>query len=213
MSAFVEHGWAMVATDYDRMGADGDFPYSIGRGEAYSVLDSVRAAREAPGVQLAEQTVVWGHSQGGHAALWAGQLASSYAPDAGVAGTAALSPTADPLGLAEVVTANPGIPGASLGVAFVADAYARTYDVALDTLVAPSARTIVREAASRCTSQAGTLFTILAGLAIASDQPNPARAAQQGTAGRPTLRERADRAVVRIPAPAGGARCPGTTAA
>lgn len=171
MSAFAEHGWAMVATDYSGMGADGDFPYLIGPGEAYSVLDSVRAAREVPGVQLAEQTVVWGHSQGGHAALWAGQLASSYAPDAGVVGTAALSPAADPLGLAEVVTEDPGVPGASLGTAFVADAYARTYDVALDTLVAPSARTIVREAASRCTSQAGTLFTILAGLAIARDQP------------------------------------------
>ena len=39
------------------------------------------------------------------------------------------------------------------------------------SFVAPSARTIVREAASRCTSQAGTLFTILGGLAIAHDQP------------------------------------------
>jgi uncharacterized membrane protein HdeD (DUF308 family)/alpha-beta hydrolase superfamily lysophospholipase len=171
MDALAERGWAMVATDYTGMGAEGRFPYLIGAGEAYSVLDSVRAARQVPGVRLGDQTVVWGHSQGGHAALWAGQLASSYAPDVGVVGTAALSPAADPLGMAEVVTANPGVPGASLGIAFVADAYTRTYGVALESLVAPSARTIVREAASRCTSEAGTLFTILAGLAIARDQP------------------------------------------
>ncbi|GGO77389.1 hypothetical protein GCM10012276_32370 [Nocardioides deserti] len=171
MDALAERGWAMVATDYTGMGAEGEFPYLVGAGEAYSVLDSVRAAREVPGVRLADQSILWGHSQGGHAALWAGQLASSYAPDAGVVGTAALSPAADPLGLAEVVTANPGVPGASLGIAFVADAYTRTYGVALDALVAPSALTIVREAASRCTGEGGTLFTILGGLAIARDQP------------------------------------------
>lgn len=170
MAAFAERGWAMVATDYTGMGAEGRFPYLIGAGEAYSVLDSVRAAREVPGVRLSEETVVWGHSQGGHAALWAGQLASSYAPDAGVVGTAALSPAADPLSLARVVTENPEAVGASLGVAFVADAYTRTYGVALDELVVPSAQTIVREAASRCTGEAGTLVTVLGGLAIARDQ-------------------------------------------
>ena len=171
MGAFAQRGWAMVATDYTGMGAEGEFPYLIGAGEAYSVLDSVRAARQVPGVQLADQTVVWGHSQGGHAALWAGQLAAPYAPDVKVLGTAALSPAADPVGLAEAVTAHPGVPGASLGVAFVVDAYTRTYNLPLDAVVAPSAQTIVREAASRCTGQAGTLFTILGGLAIAHDQP------------------------------------------
>lgn len=89
-----------------------------------------------------------------------------------VVGTAALSPASDPEALAETVLAHPDALGASLAVAFVADAYTRYYDdLELDRVVAPSARTIVREAAARCTGQGGTLVTVLAGLAIARDQP------------------------------------------
>lgn len=169
--ALAERGWAMVATDYTGMGTQGRFPYLVGTGEGHSVLDSARAARQVPGVRLADETVVWGHSQGGHAALWAGQLASSYAPDLDVVGTAALSPAADPLALAQVVHDNPGA-GTALAVSFVATAYAQTYpDIDLDEVVAPSARTIVREAATRCTSEASTLLTVLTGLAVARDQP------------------------------------------
>ncbi|MGZ4476828.1 MAG: lipase family protein [Nocardioides sp.] len=172
MDALARHGWAMVATDYTGMGAAGTFPYLVGKGEGYSVLDSVRAANQVPGVHLAARTVIWGHSQGGHAALWAGQLAPSYAPDLDVVGTAALSPAADPRSMAEAVVAHPDRLGASLAISFVAASYARTYpDVDLDRIVTPSARVLVREAASRCTGETGTLATILSGLAIARDQP------------------------------------------
>lgn len=166
-----DRGWAVVATDYTGMGTDGRFPYLIGTGEGHSVLDSARAARQVPGAHLDQRTVVWGHSQGGHAALWAGQLAPRYAPDLQVLGTAALSPAASPLAMAEVVTAPPGA-GTSLAVAFVATAYSRTYDdIVLDDVVAPPARPLVREAATRCTSQSSTLLTVLAGLAVSRDQP------------------------------------------
>ena len=172
MDALARNGWAMVATDYTGMGAEGTFPYLIGQGEGRSVLDAVRAARQIPGVNLTSETVVWGHSQGGHAALWTGQIASSYAPEVKVLGTAALSPASDPLGMAEAVAAHPDRPGASLAIAFVLDAYSRTYpDIVWSEVVAPSARTIVKEAAARCTSIGGTLITILTGLAIARDQP------------------------------------------
>lgn len=170
--SLARNGWAMVATDYPGMGTDGDFPYLIGEGEGRAVLDAARAARQVPEVLLADSTVIWGHSQGGHAALWAGQLAATYAPELDVVGTAALSPASNPEALAETVLAHPDALGASLAVAFVADAYTRYYDdLELDRVVAPSARTIVREAAARCTGQGGTLVTVLAGLAIASDQP------------------------------------------
>ncbi len=36
--------------------------------------------------------VIWGHSQGGHAALWAGQIASTWAPELHVLGTVAGAP-------------------------------------------------------------------------------------------------------------------------
>ena len=170
-AALAANGWALVATDYTGMGTQGRFPYLVGAGEAHSVLDSARAARQVPGVALDDRTVLWGHSQGGHAALWAGQLASSYAPDLDVRGTAALSPAASPLAMAQVVHENPGA-GTALAVSFVATAYALTYpDVDLDAVVVPSARTIVREAATRCTGEAGTLATVLTGLAVSRDQP------------------------------------------
>lgn len=172
MDSLARNGWAMVATDYPGMGTEGDFPYLIGQGQGRAVLDAARAARQVPDVAIADQTVIWGHSQGGHAALWAGELAGSYAPELDVVGTAALSPASNPEALAEGVLAHPDALGASLGVSYVVDAYTRYYDdLDFDKVVAPSADTIVREAAARCTSQAGTLVTALTGLAIASDQP------------------------------------------
>lgn len=178
-------GWAMVATDYPGMGAAGSFPYLIGQGEGRAVLDAARAARQVPGVSLARQTVIWGHSQGGHAALWAGQLAASYAPDLTIVGTAALSPASNPRAMAETVLDHPDSPGASLAVAFVVDSYARYYpDLTLDDVVTRAGRTIVREAASRCTGEGGTLVTILAGLSISRDQPLVNRSALDGPFGQ-----------------------------
>jgi hypothetical protein len=50
----------------------GVHPYLIGEGEVRTALDSVRAARQMVELTLDMRTVVWGHSQGGHAGLWAG---------------------------------------------------------------------------------------------------------------------------------------------
>ncbi|WP_232821766.1 lipase family protein [Desertihabitans aurantiacus] len=184
MDSLARNGWGMVATDYTGQGTEGDFPYLIGQGEARSVLDAVRAAHQVDDVDLAPQTVVWGHSQGGHAALWAGQLAPTYAPDLDVLGTAALSAASDPLALAEVVTSHPGALGASLGISFVLTAYSRTYpDVSLDDAT-PAARALVREAAARCTSEPGTLVTVLTGVAVSRDVPILAGDPSAGAIGR-----------------------------
>lgn len=178
-------GWAFVSTDYPGMGAEGPAPYLIGQGEGRAVLDAARAARQVEGIELTGQTAVWGHSQGGHGALWAGQLAPSYAPDLDVVGTAALSPASNPRAIADRVVAHPGKPGASLGIAFVALAYADYYaDLSLSDAAPEAARTLIREAASRCTSEGGTLVTILAGLSVARDTPLIRAGALEGTFGQ-----------------------------
>lgn len=185
MDALARNGWGMVATDYIGQGTEGDFPYLIGQGEGRSVLDAVRAAHQVPDLDLAPETVIWGHSQGGHAALWAGQLAPTYAPDVDVVGIAALSAASDPLALAQLVTSHPGALGASLGISFVLAAYARTYpDVSLADDVTPAARTLVEEAAARCTSEPGTLVTVLTGVAISRDTPILRRDPTTGAVGR-----------------------------
>lgn len=74
----IDAGWVVVASDYSGQGAEGDFPYLIGEGEGRSALDAVRAARQLEGLQLADEIAIWGHSQGGHAALWTAAIAESY---------------------------------------------------------------------------------------------------------------------------------------
>src|SRR5262249_22530873 len=84
-------GWVIVATDYSFAEKGGPLPYLIGEGEARAALDSVRAARQMPDLTLDERTVVWGHSQGGHSALWTGIVGPRYAPDVKIVGVAAIS--------------------------------------------------------------------------------------------------------------------------
>ncbi|WP_159502055.1 lipase family protein [Microbacterium sp. 18062] len=97
----IERGWAVVATDYPGQGTDGRYPYLIGQGEGRAALDGIRALQRIDDAHASNQAWLWGHSQGGHASLWAGQIADDYAPDVDVLGVAALSAARDPLALAE----------------------------------------------------------------------------------------------------------------
>ncbi len=161
------HGWAMVATDYVGLGTQGPHAYLVGDATARSVLDSIRAAHQLDGVALADETVVWGHSQGGAAALWTGVLASSYAPELAIDGVAALAPAAN---LPALVHSLDGITGGELFAAYVAEGYTRTYpDVAFDEYVRPAARTLVREMAQRCLEDPGVLVSVLSSLVL--DKP------------------------------------------
>lgn len=91
----MQRQWVIVATDYAGLGTAGTEAYLVGADEAHSVLDAVRAARQMRELTLSSDVVVWGHSQGGHAALWTGMLANTYAPELHVAGIAALAPATD----------------------------------------------------------------------------------------------------------------------
>jgi alpha-beta hydrolase superfamily lysophospholipase len=91
----IPRGYLIVATDYQGLGAPGVHPYLVGVSAARSVLDSVRAARELVGTDASNRYVVWGHSQGGHAALWTGELSHQYAPELKLEGVAAAAPASD----------------------------------------------------------------------------------------------------------------------
>jgi enterochelin esterase-like enzyme len=67
----------------------------IGEGVARAALDSVRAARQMAELTLDMRTAVWGHSQGGHAALWTGIVGPRYAPDVEIVGVAAVASAAN----------------------------------------------------------------------------------------------------------------------
>ena len=97
MSQLLNAGYAVAAADYPGMGVAGPNSYLIGTSEGNSVLDAVRAARNLPetGVGSNTDVLLWGHSQGGQAVLFAGQDAPSYAPELRVRGVAVAAPAAD----------------------------------------------------------------------------------------------------------------------
>jgi uncharacterized membrane protein HdeD (DUF308 family)/predicted esterase len=160
----LDHGWVVVATDYAGMGTGGVTPYLIGVGEADSTLDAVRAAHQMSQVSLSEQTVIWGHSQGGHSAIWSGIEAPTYASGLDVRGVAAISPATD---LAEMADAVQGKLGGSLASAYVISTYAKTYhDVGLTTYVRPGAQVQVAEAAKRCLSDPSLILTVITTLPV-----------------------------------------------
>lgn len=95
LGQMLEAGFVVVATDYPGLGTPGIHPYLIGESEARSVLDSVRAARNIPQAKAQDRFIVWGHSQGGHAALYTGLLAAGYTPELKLLGVAAAAPATE----------------------------------------------------------------------------------------------------------------------
>ena len=90
---FLERGMVFAATDYEGLGTPGRHPYIAGESEGRGVLDIVRAARAlGDRVGASDEVVVWGHSQGGHAALFANQIAPDWAPELHLVGTVAGAP-------------------------------------------------------------------------------------------------------------------------
>lgn len=88
-------GYVVAATDYEGLGAPGVHPYLVGESEGRSVLDAARAAARIEAAGAGAAVVAFGHSQGGHAALFAGALAPDYAPDLDLLGVATSAPAAE----------------------------------------------------------------------------------------------------------------------
>jgi acetyl esterase/lipase len=91
----VRRGYVVVAPDYPGLGSPGPHPYLIGTVTARSVLDAVRAAGGIAGAAAGRGFAVWGESQGGHAALWTGQLWSREGAGLRLLGVAAAAPPTD----------------------------------------------------------------------------------------------------------------------
>ena len=99
VSEMLARGWVVTATDYAGLGTPGRNGYLIAGDEGHDVINAVRAARALPGARASTRWVSWGHSQGGHAALAAGDMAASYAPELNLVAIAAAAPAADLQGL------------------------------------------------------------------------------------------------------------------
>jgi alpha-beta hydrolase superfamily lysophospholipase len=140
----LDRGYAVVATDYAGMGTEGPDSYLIGATEGNNVLDAVRAAQQIPEASAGTDVILWGHSQGGQAVLFAAQQAAAYAPELTVRAVAAAAPAAD---LPALLSAHlDDISGVTIG-SYAFSAYASVYGAGagatLESILTPQAIAIL----------------------------------------------------------------------
>lgn len=95
VSDMLSKGFVVVATDYYGLGTNGTMRYLIGQDEGRDVLNSVRAAQKFPNSHAGSKFALWGHSQGGHAVLFAANMAINYSPELHLVGVAAAAPAVE----------------------------------------------------------------------------------------------------------------------
>jgi len=107
VASYLSQGWTVTATDYPGLGTPGVHPYLVGDSEGRAVIDSVRAARNLNS-SLSTNWAVAGHSQGGQAALFAGEIADTYGVGLQLKGVVAIAPASN---LDIIAASIPGTPG------------------------------------------------------------------------------------------------------
>jgi alpha-beta hydrolase superfamily lysophospholipase len=160
LSQFLSDGFVVAETDYAGLGTPGIQPYLVGLSEARSVLDAARAARHLVGPQASNKVVLFGHSQGGHAVIFAGQEAKSYSPELHVVGLVSVAPVGS---LTDLVPATPpptsvaGQPYAVLAAIVWSEIYP---DIQLSKVLTPAGEALRPLVDERCI---GDLVTATAG--------------------------------------------------
>jgi dienelactone hydrolase len=91
LNSWLRAGYAIVRSDYEGLGTPGIHPFLVGKSSGRGMLDIVRAANQL-NPKISKRFVITGHSQGGHAALFAADQAASWTPDLKLKGTVAYAP-------------------------------------------------------------------------------------------------------------------------
>jgi pimeloyl-ACP methyl ester carboxylesterase len=143
----VENGYVIAATDYLGLGTPGPHPYLVGDSEARAVIDSVRAARSMPEAGTGNDFAVWGHSQGGQAALYTGIIQKSYAPELNLVGVAAAAPATE---LGALMNADIDTAGGRNLTAMTLWSWSRVYGAPIGNVLDPVALPVVDRLADEC---------------------------------------------------------------
>jgi acetyl esterase/lipase len=147
LEPYLDAGYAVVMPDYQGAGTTGPASNAVGIVEAHDVLDDVRAARNFPEASISSETFLWGHSQGGHAALFANAMAADYAPDVTFSATAVLAPAVDLRGIFTGILSSDKPITRSILALIVARAWTDTYPgQSLDDILTPQGRAVVETA-------------------------------------------------------------------
>ena len=149
---FLLEGYAVVAADYPGLGVPAASSYLLGIPEANSVLDAVRAAHAIDAARIGTDVILWGHSQGGQAVLFAAERADEYAPELTVRGVAVAAPAADLTELMsdDIVNVS-GVTIASYAIPAYEDAYSERYDAGeLAAILTPGGASATPQMAEMC---------------------------------------------------------------
>ncbi|HYG07063.1 MAG TPA: alpha/beta fold hydrolase [Stenotrophomonas sp.] len=147
LDGLLAQGDVVVATDYPGLGTAGTHPYLVGVSEGRAVLDSVRAARALLKSEASDRYALWGHSQGGHAALYAAELAKTYAPELHLRGVAVAAPAT---ALDILLRDDADSTGGRNITAMTLWSWSRLYDLSLDPVLQPQARKTMDTLAREC---------------------------------------------------------------
>jgi alpha-beta hydrolase superfamily lysophospholipase len=136
LRGLIEQGYVVASTDYPGLGADGPDSYLVGVSEGNSVIDAARAARTIPETGANGELLLWGHSQGGQAALFAAQSVAQYAPELTLKAVAVAAPATD---LGQLLDDDlDDISGVTIS-SYALTAYSEVYpQAALDTILTPA---------------------------------------------------------------------------
>ncbi|MEP6994606.1 MAG: alpha/beta fold hydrolase [Acidobacteriota bacterium] len=152
LPALMALDYVVAATDYAGLGTPGPHPYLIGDSEARAVLDSVRAAGHLAKTGAGARFIVWGHSQGGQAALFTGQIAKAYAPELALVGVAAIAPATS---LEQLLRDDIRERAGKLLAAYALWSWSQVFDAPLQTAVRPSAIPGIDRVARDCIETEG----------------------------------------------------------
>jgi pimeloyl-ACP methyl ester carboxylesterase len=154
LTHWLKAGYAIVRTDYQGLGTPGVHPDLNGDAEGRSVLDIVRAARKLDR-RIGKRIVIAGHSQGGHAALWAADLAPKYTPELKVRGTVAFAPAShigEQFALARSIN-TPGGGTTGLGSLIIRGADVADPALGIAGLLSPQASALYGQTLSKCSGE------------------------------------------------------------
>ncbi len=157
LEALLARGYVVTATDYPGLGTVGPHPYLVGISEGRAVLDLVRAARNLPGEKVGPRFAVWGHSQGGQAALFAGQLNASYSPELALVAVGAAAPATN---LAVLLQDDIHSLAGRVLVSYSVWSWSRVYETPIDSIVRPTEIKTVDEIATGCIQTYGETYSV-----------------------------------------------------
>jgi pimeloyl-ACP methyl ester carboxylesterase len=155
LQALIALDYVVTATDYPGLGTSEPHPYLVGESEARAVIDSVRAARALGKTGASSQYAVWGHSQGGHAALFTGEIAPIYAPELTLVGVAAIAPATE---LAKLLEDDIAERAGRLIAGYSLWSWSRVYGAPLEPVVTDSTVGIIDRMARDCIETWGEVY-------------------------------------------------------